>query len=768
MKNFLRKKLGLPIVDETLVTKVEDKIQSLAPISLDQEQSEVRNTDQSFKTINVGNIKNPVYKIVAGIEGTDSYYSIQDPNIKYYFGRSSYDYTFNGETYIYNPGFRPLDPENPFDPIFSSFNRLTSYPPRLIQSGKLTGIRSANDLYSCSLTGPVGFPAICKKRPAIYVTTTKNGGDPNNSWSTYSGNGIANSYFYGKLTQFNLSSDQYITSGSNRKYTFGNYIDSYYWGTDANDQLDFILFDKSGELGYGTGKWLGLSTSLYDTPLGFREITDMGYLNAYDISYRNERTPHLNKLVTLVCTLPSQNENFLPTISWSGIARAQYVDSWESYRTASGIKVEVNTLKEKLLVETTGFIYSQTQMGGKERYLNLNNNSFTSGYGFYKIATTRESYDANHIYARLTGVTLQVGNTSGITPSGYFKVTYPHSYFTKTFGALMHDAIIVPELTDNQNSTVISGKIYASGIQDIIVISTGINEKKIVYVSPNTIIGFTGFWSEKFVSNRTPIKKVKTVSGAQVTGFTDRAVYNLKSGTLISITSKNSLLPIKQDFAVSISGNFVNYSNVPESMLKNTGNMTNNLYYKLYEPIYKPNAFNQSWNGIIPSGTPFQIEIIRTNSNVYGSNLRLGIYANNYFSNNVSEYSGQLVREYGVSGVQYGLFGVFEGNATIISRNSLKEASYYAENKAYKLLSSRINGALWDKGVSKQNSRANKIIKLFNGGSFPFKTYSYMKNNVKQYAIGIKTSAGIRNQYGDLIKIDSESAAEGEIWTEEV
>jgi len=813
MKNFLRKKLGVSYTDTTLVDGVEAKIEKFAPVRLKAELSETTNGNQAFKTINVGTIRKPSYQIVSNIENTNSFFSVQDPNIKYYFGRSAKTLTFNGQAYIYKPDVKNLDPNNPYDPIFSSFNRLSSFAPRLVQSGKLTGITPQIILDQCYWSGPVRPPesgnnTSCKQRGTTYVTTTQNPNSicaVNTYWQEYSGSttpygkitGVCSGSYRnlnldGQLTPFSLSYDS-VVSGSNRQYTFGNFIDRYYWNQGDGFNMNFLLFDGSGELGYGTNKWLGLSTQYYDTPLGFREITDMGYLDASGIAYRNARTPHLPKLVTLVATSPNQSKSSIPTTSWSGIARAPYTDIWESHRNASGIRIEVSITKKRLEPVITGWLYSKIEMGGKEEYLSLNNNSFVNGYGFYKIATTRKSFDVNHIYARLTGTTLQVGEGYGATPNGYFKVTYPHSYLTKSYGALRYNAIIVPELINNSSVIGISGANYASGINDIIVISTGINEKKIIYVSPNSVLQFTGFWSESVTTNRAPVKKVRSVSGNLVTGYTNKTIETLKSGRLLSISSKNTLIKVKQNWQSATGkvflndtvlnnitfNDFINYTNIPDSMLKTTSPLSGNNYYKLYEPIYRPNAFNTgTWNGIIPSGTPFQIEIIRTNSNTYGlSGLQLGIYLQNYFDNSpilYSGYSGQTGPTgqsgvvYGGDNSKYGLFGVFEGRATIVNQESEVKAVYLSENKSYNVLMSKLNGALWDKGFSKGNSKSNKIIKLFNGGAFPLQSYYYINSTGQKISqIGLKTSAGIRTQDGNVIEIDQASTNQGATWIKE-
>lgn len=745
MNNILRKKLGVPLEDTNLANKIEAKIETYAPIKLSAEQSESKNTNQAVKTINIGTIKNPNYVIVGSAVGTDSFYSIQNPNVQYFFGRSSYRFVLNGQLYLYDPKLKNLDPYNPYDPIFSSFERLTSFPPRLVQSGRLVGLPQSVSLKSSG-----------SGMGTIFLTTTSgfqsSGVGAFNQY--YSGN-ISMGSIYGQLSEFYRVQDTFQIAAGRTGFMLGRHINHFYYTKNIyyKGTVEYLAFDTSGELGH-TGKWVGLSTPFCCSS------TDAIALHNRWISQNQIRS-----LVRVVATAPNQKVDELPTVSWSGIG-------------APSLRLEFNNVKKRLEAVTTGWLVNRIEMGGKERYLLNNNNSFINGNGYYKIATTRQSHDVNHIYARLTGTTLQVGNVSGHTPNGYFKVTYPHSYVTKSFGALRYDAIIVPELTYGTGSFYGSGRRYANTVNDIIVISTGLNQKKIVYVSPNAASTFTGYWSELAPTNRAAKRYVRNNG---VTGFVQRKVYDLNSGSLMSISSRDSLLQVKEDYTLTGSMKFdvdgttvtmptaVIYSNVPESMLKTTTPLINNNYYKLYEPIYRPNAFNTgTWNGIIPSGTPFQIEVIRTKSNTYGlNNLQLGIYANQFFGT-VTGINGYQVRPYDSNKARLGVFGTFEGRSTVFSTINQSTANYIADNKAYTMAMSKVNGALWDKGLSVQNSKARKIIKLFNGGAWPFSVYSYTKNNVKQYEFGIKTAGGIRTPGGDVIEIDSQSIEEGTTkWTKE-
>lgn len=747
MRNYKRRKLGVPQIDTTLENNIKSKIETFAPVSLSAEGSETLKNDQAFKTINIGNINNPNNIIVGNAERSAGFYSIQNPNRKYFFAKSTVTFNFNGQLHIYQPFLRDIDPDNPYDPVFSSFNRLTSFPPRIVNSGILTGF-----VQSVPASGN------------FYLATTSANGGP---WSNFvSGDPVLQKEF----GVFYKEKDVYTNMGFARSgYVFGDYIDTFWWAqVNFNKGTQyFIAFDKSGELGH-TGKWFGVTTSFIDYSSG-----------AWALWTRNASLDTIKSLISLVATGNNQDENNIPTLGWSAV---NYPNT----------KILINNQESYLLPITTGYRSTRVEIGGKEHYALITNNSFTNpNQGFYKIARTRRSYDVNHIYAKHSGQTLTVGNISGdVTPSGFFKVTYPHSYWNKSFGALRFDAIIVPELYAGTGDLVASGQRYVKGANDIIIISTGVSKKTIVYVSPAVVNTFSGFWSQRIITNRTPKIKIRNTASGIVTGFTDRLVSDLKSGSLLSVSSKDVYIPVKTDYTVTGVVSFVfdgktytvptteYYSNVPAAMLKTTESLINHPFYKLYEPIFRPGAFQPTWNGIIPSGTPFQIEIVRTQSNSYGLNdYQLSVYANNYFDTAVTQFgpSGNsvLTRKFDESNSNLALFGTFEGRKTVYDNISQDRANYIAEKRAYKIAYSKINGALWDKGLSKDNNKTRKIIKLFNRGSFPFRIYSYeyevspgVKSN--NYYYGILTAGGLRQPNGDVITMEPTAIEQNVKWKREI
>jgi hypothetical protein len=215
--------------------------------------------------------------------------------------------------------------------------------------------------------------------------------------------------------------------------------------------------------------------------------------------------------------------------------------------------------------------------------------------------------------------------------------------------------------------------------------------------------------------------------------------------------------------------------NVDQVKLQQSIPLKNTLFYKLYEPIYRKDSLNTgTWNGVIPSGTPFQIEILRTKNDTHGidNNFQFNLYSKNYFT----LFSGYTVTESGVNEISSGVFesgihynyilnedtneylnGHFEGKATLYSEISSRTAEYLAQQSAYKKMRSKLLGALWDKGFTKTNSKVKKMVKLFNSGQYPNNLYRYdiiTESGNYIEGSGILTSAGIRQSDGSIIRPD--------------
>lgn len=359
-------------------------------------------------------------------------------------------------------------------------------------------------------------------------------------------------------------------------------------------------------------------------------------------------------------------------------------------------------------------------------------NNFASGniinnQGFYKKAATRISSFKNILYGtpiQNTGINLQSGTT---IPNNQYLLPYPHSYNVKNYTAFDHNLIIVPtSLNSNQNIT---------GFKDILIISTGISSKKIVYVSPHAIDSFFGFWNN-------------TVTGIGVGGTGKKFI--LTSGLIMAPSSENYVFTgLKSQNISGKFGSTTTYYNVEQSRLKQATPIKDTLFYKAYESVYQKNAFNTgTWNGIIPKGTPFQIETVRTkNYNIGNSDLVLKIYSQNYFVTGGDVFSGDganytyIINEPNKNG----LFANFKSTFLTYSDLSKEKAYFISEKNSYKKYKSKLYGALWEKGFTQSNRKVNRIMNLFKPSGQVYSYGQYVSGNLQfVYATGILTSAGVR------------------------
>ncbi len=381
--------------------------------------------------------------------------------------------------------------------------------------------------------------------------------------------------------------------------------------------------------------------------------------------------------------------------------------------------------------------------------------------GFFKIATSVKSLDKNKIYARQLGSTgILTGETSGSLPSGFNWVTYPHSYNVESYPAFRYPV----SLTFGND---------ASGLKDLLIVSTGRSSKHIVYVSPHNIEQFQGFWSEQSGSLRVP----KTGIDGRV--LSTRPLWVLKSGNLISITSEfKSFTGLKFEMVSGIgsSGVATYLYNYEVARLKQETPLNQTAFYKLYEPVYPKNTLETgTWDGIIPSGVPFSIETVRTkNSELSTPKIEVHVHQtftniNGYVSGVLPSGSGhyQFIRPFNYE--RFAGVGIFEGYANKNSPVSSNSANYISESSAKKQAKSKLRGYLWEKGLTVDNHKVKQIVKLFgtqvtasgvNGQSTrsisePRKRYCLPYHNpsdplscsytgTARGAFGIPTSAGLR------------------------
>lgn len=320
--------------------------------------------------------------------------------------------------------------------------------------------------------------------------------------------------------------------------------------------------------------------------------------------------------------------------------------------------------------------------------------------GFFKLASTRVSENEDKIYAtpvNNTGVNLGL-TTGNNAPTGSYFVTYPHTYNIQSFPAFRYDLSIT---FDNS----------MTGIQDILIISTGISKKKIVYVSPHSIEQFVGFWPELRSTDRT----AKTGVGGRV--LSNRDVFALNSGNLLSVTSENfgmTGLDYKSMTGVNPENtDYTDFYNYNSAILKQNTPLSQTLFYKLYEPVYRKNTFNTgTWNGIIPSGVPFSIETVRT-KNAEMVVPRISVHVANTFVNISPSGSGNYQHVRSANYEDYAGFGSFDGSKIVYSNKNVYEANYSSDLRSKKQAKSKLYGYLWEKGLTADNNKTRKVARLF-------------------------------------------------------
>ena len=710
MNNYDKRKLGIQQTDLDPINTLENKIESESPVLLQPTLQQSTDVDNNkFKIINIGTLRKPVNINVLFSKDENSYIDTDirkslnskgtfGPEKKYYFAQATEIKNVDGELINYQPGLKTLDHDDPYDPLFASFNRMSSFPPQLFISGSTTGIRQGDQEAFFSL-----FNSGFSKTNNIVVKGA--GSDVNGTYVQIGLDGYGRPVYRLPIVPGNIGG------------LFGN-------------QALYIRYKFFPTLSTSFAFW----PLLGPLPPGYDPQQPSG--GQWMIDSNNSLTP-LAKRGYLYALNPTDGLYDLPTGSWF----------------STGIRLH----------PSSSSILSGNNPAPTSNLLELE--------GFFKLASTRKSSNLSKIYGvNVNNTGIVTGTTSGVLPTGIpgytikpSWITYPHAYQTTSYPAFNTDLIVVPKGDSN----------FATGIKDLLIISTGISTKKIIYVSPHKPYNFIGFWAELTASSRVAI----TGSGGAI--INPRDIFKLASGNLLSVSSEDTRVSGLQSYQGydMFSGipTLDSLYNVDQVKLQQSIPLKNTLFYKLYEPIYRKDAINTgTWNGVIPSGTPFQIEILRTKNDTYGidNNFQFNLYSKNYFT----LFSGYTVTESGVnenssgifeSGIRYNyiineetneyLNGHFEGKATLYSEISSRNAEYLAQQSAYKKMRSKLLGALWDKGFTKTNSKVKKIIKLFNSGQYPQNLYRYdIISESGNYieGSGILTSAGIRQSDGSIIRPD--------------
>jgi hypothetical protein len=390
----------------------------------------------------------------------------------------------------------------------------------------------------------------------------------------------------------------------------------------------------------------------------------------------------------------------------------------------------------------TGYISSTIVEGDKELFYRLTSGSILGNNiynGFFKKAASRQSKFKYLVLAsgnNSSGLMINTDyNTSTADiPNHLSYVTYPQTYNQIQYKQFDCDTIIIPSIQNNLEYT-------SSGFNGVLVISTGY-DKNIVYVSPHTVDHFSGFSyisgarSQRYVAS-TGIRKSVFLQSGKFIGLNSKG-HNF-TGLHAANTAPTGIGTLSQSY----------YYNAEQVRLKQSTPIIDTAFYKLFEKVYKINSFNTgTWDGIIPKGTPFTIETVRGSDSFYGSNkISFNIYAKDYFQQTTTGYyNSQTVPESGI-------YGSFWGTALEFSDKSENVAQYISNLEAFKKARSKLIGTLWDKGFSTTNSKVRKVVKLFNGASWPDDLYcEQLSDGTIICASGILTSAGIRVSGGNLIR----------------
>jgi hypothetical protein len=582
MNKFKRRKLGLTQSDaKTVVSKAFDELDEAAPISKKPQSKDfAKYSTQNLKTINIGTLRKPVEQLAIYDSSVEAYFTIKAENKPRFYAQSNYKIVLNEEILNYTTNIK-VDQNNPYDPLFSSFDRLYSLRQQNFTEGGLTGIRLGE-----------------KQK------------------------------FFNIMQGFSKSS----------------VINVFGAGTNLNGS-----FTPTSQIVNGRPRFLNASLAFP------ADITWSSTLSGWVMN----QTTIPGRITFGLASVPRyflNSTSELPTgDNWSVTGRIN---------VSGSLPVPTSTQKDL--------------------------------EGFFKLATSRKSSGKNKIYAIPNNSGLTVDETTGSLIFGNSWVTYPHTYNVESFPAFKYPV----SLTMDKNST---------GVSDLLVISTGIRNKNIIYVSPHSVEQFQGFWAEQAPSNRQPL------TGQDGKIINNRNIWVLASGNLITVSSENTVFTglTSQSLTGESGISFIDFYNFDNAILKQTTPLSQTNFYKLYEPLYRQNSIHTgTWNGIIPSGVPFSIETIRTkNSEMVCPTLK--VHVHNSFLDVSPSGSGsfQFLRPFEYENLAG--FGNFEGYSQNNSNKSRYEAEYIAMNKSKSKAKAKLKGYLWEKGLTVDNSKVKKIIRLF-------------------------------------------------------
>lgn len=343
-------------------------------------------------------------------------------------------------------------------------------------------------------------------------------------------------------------------------------------------------------------------------------------------------------------------------------------------------------------------------------------NSFTSGYKY------------NQSFNFKAWVT---GNTSGVSGQDFRGYYIP---FPSTAISYQYNAYEIPVKVSNAYiDKVVNSE--ASMINGLIVITTGQANPRIVYVSPHGLkSGLTEgiFPTGKRLVN--PLNKTQT-------GFTpDYSLYSIKTLSLGS-QYNSSLSDVyasgidfqnvtgdftgpDSHFVTGITGAYNNYIIGTGQHIRQTEPLKNTLFYKFYTGLYTgiKKMATGTWDGIIPSGVTFQIELITTELNTNVANrCPLYIVYSGYGNNDATDVKfTKYLTPLGSTGQYFLETNVLLSEEVNFSCNGRgfdlnKDRAYVlAHQSAFYSLASKFSNVLkfYIRDVIKQNRKYKKLQKF--------------------------------------------------------
>lgn len=339
------------------------------------------------------------------------------------------------------------------------------------------------------------------------------------------------------------------------------------------------------------------------------------------------------------------------------------------------------------------------------------------------------------------------GNTSGYDNINYsaFYATYPTTLDQTTYNGYSIPTKISTLLTnlpqEGQSGVSLNG---------LMMISTGNGTKsKICYISPHGLK--TGFMNSfVYAATKNSYSYYPTLykgtSGIVFKGISLGTEYYTGSNPFPStgiryVRSGDKSTRDAIGYTGEISGFWRQYTIDPNQHLQQTTPIKDTLYYKFYSGLYTGNkTFNTgTWNGIIPSGTVFQIEYISCEFNKeFGCNRPFYIIYSGYGT--LDQIDSKLTKFLSLSNVTGVTEEGTESFGDLLKRYKFIHPSKNIQSKSHPtylfndVSMSKIGRGVGDnKNISISNALIDIKYQFFNVYSYLLKTYipEIIKNNRK-------------------------------------